>query len=83
MRSTVIDASSPPRRFRLQGQAYRHGRPDAGVGLGHDRCQRGLADLKRTAPQVIAVQLDQAEGVKEYTLVSAVVPDEFERGDAI
>jgi hypothetical protein len=34
--------------------------PDAGAGLGHDRGERGLADLKRTAPQVIAVQLGNA-----------------------
>jgi len=36
--------------------------PDAGAGLGHDRCERGLADLKRIAPQVIAVQFDEVEG---------------------
>ena len=27
--------------------------PDAGAGLGHDRCERGLTDLKRITPQVI------------------------------
>ena len=37
--------------------------PDAGLGLGHDRCERGLADLKRITPQVVAVQLDQVEGI--------------------
>ena len=56
--------------------------PDAGAGLGHDGCKRGLADLKRVAPQVVAVQLDQVEGVEEDALVSALVPDEIERGDA-
>jgi hypothetical protein len=25
--------------------------PDAGAGLGHDRCERGLADLKRSRPR--------------------------------
>src|SRR5262245_52070286 len=40
--------------------------PDAGAGLGHDRRERGLADLKRIAPQVVAIQLDQVEGVEEY-----------------
>jgi hypothetical protein len=30
--------------------------PDAGAGLGHDRCKRGLADLKRIAPQVVLVR---------------------------
>jgi len=29
--------------------------PDARAGLGHDRRERGLADLKRIAPQVVAV----------------------------
>jgi hypothetical protein len=28
--------------------------PDAGTGLGHDRGERCLADLKRIAPQIIA-----------------------------
>src|SRR5215831_4503346 len=56
---------------------------DAGAGLGHDRCERGLANLKRIAPQVIAVLLDQVEGVKEYALVSALVTDEIERGHAV
>jgi hypothetical protein len=46
--------------------------PDAGAGLGHDRGERGLADLKRIAPQVVAVQFDKVEGVEEYALASAV-----------
>ena len=33
--------------------------PNAGAGFGHDRCERGLADLKRIVPQVVAVELDQ------------------------
>jgi hypothetical protein len=32
--------------------------PQARAGLGHNRCERGLANLKRIPPQVIAVQLD-------------------------
>jgi hypothetical protein len=43
--------------------------PDAGAGLGHDRCDRGLADLKRVAPQIVAVQFDQVEGVEGYAVV--------------
>ena len=35
------------------------------------------------APQVIAVQFDQVEGVEEYAVVSAVVTDEIERGNAV
>jgi hypothetical protein len=56
---------------------------DAGVSLGHDRCERGLADLKRVTPQIVAVQLDQVEGVQEHAVISAVVPDEIERGNAV
>jgi len=37
--------------------------PNAWTGLGHDRYERGLADLKRIAPQVVAVQFDEVEGV--------------------
>jgi hypothetical protein len=36
---------------------------DARVSRGQHRCKRGLADLKRIAPQVVAVQLDQVESV--------------------
>jgi hypothetical protein len=50
--------------------------PDTGAGLGDDRCERSLADLKRIAPEIVAVQLDDVEGVEEYALVSAVVPDD-------
>src|SRR5262249_30734700 len=56
---------------------------NAGAGLGHDRCERGLADLKRIAPQVVAVQFNEVEGVEEDALVSALVPDEIERGHAV
>jgi hypothetical protein len=58
-------------------------KPYAGAGLGHDRCERGLADFKRIAPQIVAVQLDEVEGVEEYALVSAVVTDQIERGNAV
>jgi hypothetical protein len=55
--------------------------PDAGAGLGHDRCERGLADLKRITPQV--VEFDQSEGVEEYAVVSTVVTNEIEQGNAV
>jgi len=42
--------------------------PDAGSDLGHIDARRGLADLKRIAPQVVAIQIDEVEGV------SALVP---------
>ena len=57
--------------------------PDAGSGLGHNRCERGLADLKRVAPQVVAVQFDEVEGIEKDASVSALVPDEIERGNAV
>ena len=57
--------------------------PYPGAGLGHDRRERGLADLKRITPKAIAVQLDQVEGVEEYALVSALVTDEIERSNAV
>jgi len=40
------------------------------------------AKLDWIAPEVVAVQLDQIEGVEEYAFVSAVVTDEIERGNA-
>ena len=48
--------------------------PDAGASLGQHARKRGLADLKRIAPHVVAVQLDKVEGVEEDAPVSAVVP---------
>jgi hypothetical protein len=44
-------------------------KPDAGTGLGRDRRERGLADRKWITPQVVAVQLDQVEGVQERQFV--------------
>jgi hypothetical protein len=49
----------------------------AKASFGQHTSKRGLANLKRIAPQVIAVQFDQVEGVKEDALVSAVVTDEI------
>ena len=42
-----------------------------------------LRHFQRIAPQVVAVQLDQVEGVEEYAVVSAVVTDKIERGNAV
>jgi hypothetical protein len=39
--------------------------PDAGAGFGYDGCERHIADLKRIAPQVVAAQLDQIEGLPQ------------------
>jgi len=57
--------------------------PDAGLGLDHDGCERGLADLKRITPQVVAVQLDEVEGVEKGTVVVAVMANEIERRHAV
>ena len=39
-------------------------KPDAGDGLSHHGCERGLADLKRLAAEVVVVQLDDVEAVR-------------------
>jgi hypothetical protein len=53
--------------------------PDAGASLGQDRCERGLADHKRIAPQIIAIQLDQVEGIEERIAIMTSVADTLER----
>jgi len=57
--------------------------PDTGTGLGQYRCERGLADLKRITPQVVAVQLDEVEGVQEYVPVMLAVADALERCEPV
>ena len=57
--------------------------PDAGASLGQRARKRGPADLKRIAPQVVAVQFDQVEGVEKDAVVSAVITNEIERSDAV
>ena len=52
------------------------------ASLGQHAPERGLADHKRITPAVVTVQFDEVEGVEEYALVSAVVADEIERGNA-
>jgi hypothetical protein len=37
--------------------------PDAAARLSQHARKRGFADLKRIAPQVLAIQLDQVESV--------------------
>jgi len=45
--------------------------PDAGVGLGHDRCERGLADLK-VATQPPRSRSLQARPVAARQAVAAI-----------
>jgi hypothetical protein len=40
--------------------------PDAGPSSGQDGRERGLTHLQRIASQVVAVELDQVEGVEEH-----------------
>jgi hypothetical protein len=54
-----------------------------GAGLGHDGCERSLADLEQIAPQVVAIEFDEVESIEEDALVSAVVTNEIERGNAV
>src|SRR5262249_26773297 len=55
----------------------------ARASFGQHTSKRGLADLKRITPQVVAVQLDEVEGVQKHAIVSALVTDEIERGNAV
>jgi len=52
-------------------------------GLGQHTSKRSLPHFKRIAPQVVAAHLDQVEGVQKHAIVSAVVTDEIERGNAV
>src|SRR5262249_28795835 len=52
------------------------------ASFGQHASQRGLAHFQRITPQVVAIQLDQVEGVEEYAPVRALVADELERGHA-
>ena len=52
--------------------------PNATGGLGHDRCKRRFAHLQRVAPEVVAIQFDQVEGVQEREVIMAAVANEIE-----
>jgi hypothetical protein len=56
---------------------------DTVANLGQHRSEGGFANLKRITPQVVAVQFDQVEGIQKHAIVSAVVTDEIERGNAV
>jgi len=55
----------------------------AKASFGQHASKRGLADLKRITPQVVAIQFDEVEGVQECARVSALVTDEIERGHTV
>jgi hypothetical protein len=52
--------------------------PDAGASPGKHAHERGFSDLKRIAPQVIAVLLDEIEGVQERAVIMAAIANEIE-----
>jgi hypothetical protein len=49
--------------------------PQARTGLGQYGGERGLAHLKRVPAEVVAVQLDQVEGVEEDAGVVPPIAD--------
>ena len=51
--------------------------PQAKTSFGQHTSKRGLADFKRIAPQVVAIQLDQVEGVEEHPGVVLPVAQPF------
>jgi hypothetical protein len=51
--------------------------------FGQRTSKRGLAHFQGIAPEVVAVQLDQVEGVQERAVIMAAVANEIERGNAI
>jgi hypothetical protein len=55
----------------------------AKTSFGQHTSKRGLAHFQRIAPEVIAVQFNEVEGVQKHAIVSAVVPNEIERGNAV
>jgi hypothetical protein len=46
---------------------------DADGGLGENRGERGLADLKRLATKIVAVQFYEIEGIEEDAAVVAAI----------
>jgi hypothetical protein len=55
----------------------------AKASFGQSTSKRGLAHFQGIAPQVVAVQFDQVEGVQERAVIMAAVANEIERGNAV
>ena len=51
--------------------------------LGQHRGERSLAHLKRLASQIVAIQLDQVEGVEKHAGVVSAVADAVERCEPV
>jgi hypothetical protein len=56
---------------------------DAWPSLGQDHLKGSLAALQRIRPEIVAVQFDQVEGVKENAFIMVAVADTIERSDAL
>jgi hypothetical protein len=54
--------------------------PQARGSFCQHRGQRRLAHLERLAPQVVAVKLDQVEGIEEHARIVPAVADAIEAG---
>jgi hypothetical protein len=52
--------------------------PNARASSGDRGCERCLADHERIAAQVVAVQLDEVEGIEEHAVVMIAVADAIE-----
>jgi len=56
---------------------------DSSPGLGQDHLKRGLETLRRIRSEIVAVQFDQVEGVKENAFVMVAVANTIEQSDAV
>jgi hypothetical protein len=56
---------------------------ESNVSLGQDHLKRRLAALQWITPQVVAVQLDQVEGIQQYAFAMTAVANEIERSDPV
>ncbi len=57
--------------------------PDAIASLGQNIGQCRLADFERIVAQVVAVQLDQVEGVQEHAVIVAPVAMRLKLGNPL
>src|SRR3954469_9465943 len=57
--------------------------PQSGARLGQERRQRGLADDERLTPQILAVEIEQIEGIKKGHSVMLATAEHLEAGEAV
>jgi hypothetical protein len=58
--------------------------PDAGAGLGQDRCERGLANQKRITPQVNHLGVDKAHKlIRKWDATDAALHDSQKLDDLL